>query len=78
MSADPDVPASYRTRDAIDFHLQGVPQEMADAARVGFDRKELVTLPSLPDPADRERFDAARKAVGPGLPRSAAAARYKA
>ena len=53
MSADPDMPASYRTRDAIDFHLQGVPQEMADAARVGFDRKELVTLPSLPDPADR-------------------------
>ena len=53
VSADPDVPASYRTRDAIDFHLQGVPQEMADAARAGFDRKELVTLPSLPDPADR-------------------------
>ena len=75
MSADPDVPASYRTRDAIDFHLQGVPQEMADAARVGFDRKERVTLPSLPD---RERFDAVRKAVGPGLSRSAAAARYKA
>jgi len=45
VSADPDVPASYRTRDAIDFHL---------------------------------RFDAARKAVGPGLSRSAAAARYKA
>jgi short-subunit dehydrogenase len=52
-------------------------QEMVDAALIGFDRRELVTIPSLPDPADWERFDAARKALGPGLSRSTAAARYK-
>lgn len=52
-------------------------QEMVDAALVGFDRKELVTIPSLPDPADWDRFDAARQAMGPGLSRSTAAARYK-
>ena len=53
-------------------------QEMVDAALVGFDRRELVTIPSLPDPSDWERFDAARRALGPGLSRSTAAARYKA
>src|SRR5438552_10435208 len=53
-------------------------EEMVDAALVGFDRKELVTIPSLPDAADWEAFDAARKAMGPNLSRSTAAARYKA
>jgi short-subunit dehydrogenase len=53
-------------------------EEMVDAALVGFDRKELVTIPSLPDAADWDRFDAARKAMGPNLSRSHAAARYQA
>jgi short-subunit dehydrogenase len=53
-------------------------EEMVDAALVGFDRKELVTVPSLPDAEDWERFDAARRALGPNLSRSSAAARYKA
>jgi short-subunit dehydrogenase len=53
-------------------------EEMVDAALVGFDRKELVTIPSLPDAADWERFDASRKALGPNLSRATAAARYKA
>jgi hypothetical protein len=51
---------------------------MVDAALVGFDRGELVTIPSLPDAADWEAFDAARKAMGPNLSRSHAAARYQA
>jgi short-subunit dehydrogenase len=53
-------------------------QEMVDAALVGFDRGELVTIPSLPDAADWEAFDAARKALGPNLSHSHAAARYTA
>ncbi|HEX6704082.1 MAG TPA: SDR family oxidoreductase [Albitalea sp.] len=53
-------------------------EEMVDAALVGFDRKELVTIPSLPDAADWDRFDAARKALGPNLSRATAAARYTA
>jgi short-subunit dehydrogenase len=52
-------------------------EEMVDAALVGFDRKELVTIPSLPDANDWEAFDTARKALGPNLSRSTAAARYK-
>ncbi len=53
-------------------------EEMVDAAFVGFDRKELVTIPSLPDAADWDRFDAARKALGPNLSHATAAARYAA
>ena len=49
---------------------------MVDAALVGFDRKELVTIPSLPDAADWERLEAARKALGPNLSHARAAARY--
>ena len=51
---------------------------MVDAALVGFDRKELVTIPALPDAESWEQFDSARKAMGPGLSRSTAAERYKA
>jgi uncharacterized protein len=51
--------------------------EMVDAALAGFDRKELVTIPSLPDAADWEAFVAARAALGPNLSRNQAAARYK-
>lgn len=53
-------------------------EEMVDAALVGFDRHELVTIPSLPDAAEWEAFDAARRAMGPKLSRSSAAARYRA
>lgn len=51
--------------------------EMVDAALAGFDRKELVTIPSLPDAADWDAFVAARAALGPNLSRNQAAARYK-
>jgi len=53
-------------------------EDMVDASLVGFDRKELVTIPSLPDVADWERLDAARKALAPNLSRAESAARYHA
>jgi hypothetical protein len=53
-------------------------EEMVDAALVGFDRGELVTIPSLPDAADWDRFEAARQALGPNTLRSRAAERYRA
>jgi hypothetical protein len=53
-------------------------QDMVDAALVGFDRRELVTIPALPDAVDWERFDNARKAMGPNLSRSSTAPRYSA
>ncbi|HEX9447332.1 MAG TPA: SDR family NAD(P)-dependent oxidoreductase, partial [Dongiaceae bacterium] len=51
--------------------------EMVDAALTGLDQGELITIPSLPDAADWERFNNARLALGPNLSRNAAAARYK-
>ena len=50
--------------------------ELVDAALVGFDRGELVTIPSLPDPADYAAWFAARQALQPNLSRDHAAARY--
>jgi short-subunit dehydrogenase len=51
--------------------------EMVDAALAGFDAGELVTIPSLPNAADWQAFEAARQALGPSLSRDHAAARYK-
>lgn len=50
--------------------------DMVDASLAGFDQGELVTIPSLPNPADWSAFDAARAALGPNLSHSAPAARY--
>ena len=52
-------------------------EDMVDAALAGLRQGELVTLPSLPDIDDWNAFEAARKALGPGLSRSAPAARYR-
>lgn len=40
------------------------------------DQRELITIPSLPDIADWEKYEAARKALGPNLPRQKPAVRY--
>lgn len=55
--------------------MQG--DELVDAALAALDQRELITLPSLPDVQDWEKFEAARKALGPGLSRTNAASRYK-
>ncbi|MFK3800066.1 SDR family NAD(P)-dependent oxidoreductase [Pseudomonas sp. NPDC088444] len=51
--------------------------EMVDAALSGFDQKELVTIPSLPNAADWQTFVNARLALGPNLSLQHAADRYK-
>jgi hypothetical protein len=56
--------------------LMGV-DELVDAALVGLDCRELVTIPSLPDIADWEAYTAARLRLGPNLSRDHAADRYK-
>ena len=52
--------------------------ELVDAALAGLDQGEFVTLPSVPDLADWERFEAARDALAQNLSRDHAAERYKA
>ncbi len=53
-------------------------EEMVDAALVGFDLGELVTIPSLPDVGDWEAYEAARQKLMPNLSGKVAAARYRA
>lgn len=69
-----------RLGSSIDSHF---PPEMimqatdlVDAALAGFDQGELVTIPSLPDVKDWEKFVAARLALDPNLSHSTPAARY--
>ena len=50
--------------------------DKVDAALVGLDRRELVTIPSLPESADWEAYTAARVYLGPNLSRQHAADRY--
>jgi short-subunit dehydrogenase len=78
------LPAATRTeiweRSGRDVEqLQGVMEvdEMVDAALAGFDRGELITIPSLPDAAQWDAFNTARQAMLPNLQQEHAAARYR-
>jgi len=51
-------------------------EDMVDASLAGLDQGELATIPALPDAADWQAFETARKALGPGLSRTMPAARY--
>ncbi len=51
--------------------------ELVDAALVGFDRLETVTIPPLPEFGQWENFAAARKAMLPNFRQEHAAARYR-
>lgn len=50
--------------------------DLVDAALAGFDRGELVTIPSLPDPADWDALEAARLRLLPNLSHNHPAPRY--
>lgn len=78
------LPAATRTeiweRSGRDVNtLEGVMDvgELVDAALVGFDRRESVTIPPLPDAAQWEAFDAARRAMLPNFRQEHAAERYR-
>jgi uncharacterized protein len=53
-------------------------EDMVDAALVGLDQGEVVTIPPLQDGDDWTRLDAARRALAPKFMNSAAAPRYRA
>lgn len=50
---------------------------LVDAALVGLDRGEVITIPSLPDAADWDAYEAARQKLIPNLSRRVPAARYR-
>jgi len=79
------LPGATRTEiwDRSGMGLHNVPSEilmdvndLVDAALAGLDQGELVTMPSLPEKADWDTFQAARLALAPNLSRSRPAARY--
>jgi len=51
--------------------------DLVDAALVGFDRREAVTIPPLPDAGQFAAMQQARAAMGPNLSKSAVAERYR-
>jgi short-subunit dehydrogenase len=51
-------------------------ENLVDAALAGFDQGETVTIPSLPDKAEWDSFDAARRAMSGKLSSSVPASRY--
>jgi uncharacterized protein len=52
--------------------------DLVDAALVGFDRRETVTIPSLPNVEQWKAFEASRQAMAPNFAQAHPAARYRA
>jgi len=52
-------------------------EDMVDAALAGLDQGELITIPSLPDAADWNAYEAARQKLMPNLSHSTPASRYR-
>lgn len=78
------VPAATRTeiwakagRDVNSIPGVMETDELVDAALVGFDRRETVTIPPLPDAGQWSAFDAARQAMVPNFLQANAAERYR-
>jgi hypothetical protein len=63
--------------DALPPEMVMDAEELVDAALAGFDAGEDVTIPSLPERADWDAFNAARAKLGPNLSRQHAADRYR-
>ena len=63
--------------DTLPAHILMDAEAMVDAALAGLDAGEDVTIPSLPDMADWEIYQAARRALLPNLSRSTPAPRYR-
>jgi short-subunit dehydrogenase len=51
-------------------------EDMVDAALAGLAQGEVVTIPALPDVAEWNAYEQARKALGPSLSRAVPALRY--
>ncbi|EHS52820.1 short-chain dehydrogenase/reductase SDR [Rhizobium sp. PDO1-076] len=78
------LPAATRTEiyDRMGGDISKVPDvmevdDLVDSALIGFDRKELVTIPPVPDVADWEAFEQARMVLALGFSNAQPAARYR-
>lgn len=78
------LPAATRTeiwkrsgRDVNSLPAVMQADELVDAALVGFDRRETVTIPPLPDASQWSAFEAARQAMLPNFRQVHPAERYR-
>lgn len=78
------LPAGTRTEiwERSGFDANSVPPlmgvgELVDAALVGFDRHEAVTIPVLPDASQWDAFQGARQAIMPSFLQANVADRYR-
>jgi uncharacterized protein len=78
------LPAATRTeiwersgRDVNTLPAVMETDELVDAALVGFDRRETVTIPPLPDAVQWSAFEAARQAMLPNFIQAHPAERYR-
>ena len=53
-------------------------EDLVDAAMVGFDRREAVTIPAVPDVAAWDGFEQARRTLASGFGNAKPAVRYRA
>jgi short-subunit dehydrogenase len=75
-TATPFWDKAGRPVDDLPAEIVMTAEDMVDASLAGLDQHEVVTIPTLPDVADWEKYEAARKALGPNLSRQMPAARY--
>jgi short-subunit dehydrogenase len=68
---------SGKDADALMPGLVMDPGDLVDAALVGLDKRETVTIPPLADESQWIAYDTARLALAPNLSRSQAADRYR-
>jgi len=78
------MPAATRTEiwERGGIHPDSIPgmmlaDDLVDAALVGFDRRELVTLPSLSDADLWDAYETARQALIPSIRNAEPAGRYR-
>lgn len=75
-TATPFWEKSGRPMQLLPSEIVMTAEDMVDASLAGLDQHESITIPALPDIADWERFETARKALGPNLSHQKPAARY--
>lgn len=75
-TATPFWAKSGRPVEQLPAQIVMTAEDMVDASLAGLDQHELVTIPALPNRADWENFEAARKALGPNLSHQMPATRY--
>lgn len=63
--------------DALPSEIVMQAEDLVDAALAGFDQGELFTIPSLPELADWQAYEAARQKLIPNLSRQSVAQRYR-